>query len=55
MIPDGLFYPTFCRERNIDPVAHVVRADLFGKPTDIAIDLGNRAAVTWWQPWVVEV
>lgn len=53
MTPDGLFYPSFCRERNIDPV-RVPRDQLRSNPTDISIDLGNRAAVGWWQPWMVE-
>lgn len=55
MIPDGLFYPAFSDERNIQPVAHLDRIELTGNPTDIAIDLGARAAVTWWQPITMEV
>ena len=55
MLPDGIFYPAFCRERNMDPVRGVDRLSLASKPTDIAIDLGNRAAITWWQPWPVDV
>lgn len=53
MTPDGLFYPAFCRERNIDPV-QVDRRTLYGRATDISVDLGARAAVTWWQPWMVD-
>lgn len=50
MIPEGLFYPAFSRERNMDPVAHFDRSAFHGLPTDISVDLGNRGAVTWWQP-----
>lgn len=53
MTPDGLFYPAFCRERNIDPII-TPREALFKRATDISIDLGARAAVTWWQPVPVE-
>ena len=53
MTPDLLFYPSFCRERNIDPIT-MPRESLYGRPTDISIDLGARAAVTWWQPVPVE-
>lgn len=52
MIPDGLFYPAFSRERNIDPVTEP-RESLHHIPTDVAVDLGARAAVTFWQPRTV--
>lgn len=53
MTPEGLFYPAFCRERNIDPIG-MPRESLYSRATDISIDLGARAAVTWWQPVPVE-
>lgn len=53
MTPDLLFYPMFCRERNIDPVT-APRESLYPRSTDLSIDLGARAAVTWWQPVQIE-
>lgn len=53
MTPDGLFYPAFCRERNIDPI-DTPREAMFSRATDLSIDLGARAAVTWWQPRPVD-
>jgi len=53
MTPDGLVYAGFSKERNIDPI-QVPRETLRRRPTDLAIDLGYRAAVTFWQGWGVE-
>lgn len=52
MMPEGIFYPAFCKERNINPV-QTPREVLHKNPTDISIDLGARAAVTFWQRFPV--